>query len=132
MRRNGFIIICGLIFYLFVTFNYPFLDLLINQAKAASSTLDNHNELRCEDLFLSYTIKTHNWNVSSPKLPPCASTKVNSTKPTQKKFCVTHVVKAGDTLWKISQKYGVDISTICRLNGLKRDTLSVGMKLKME
>jgi len=134
MQRTGFIIICGIIFYLFVTLNYPFLDILIKQAKAASSTVDNLTGLKCEDLFLPYTIKTHNWNVSSVKPSSgnqSKSKKSNFSKPTQKEAVIIHVVKPGDTLWKISEKYGVKTSTICKLNGLKKDLLVVGMKLKI-
>lgn len=42
---------------------------------------------------------------------------------------VTHIVQAGDTLWGISQKYGVTIEQIKEANGLISDTIYVGQKL---
>lgn len=37
-----------------------------------------------------------------------------------------YTVKSGDTLWKISQKYGVSTASIISLNNLKSDYLNVG------
>jgi N-acetylmuramoyl-L-alanine amidase len=42
---------------------------------------------------------------------------------------ITHIVQAGDTLWGISQKYGVTIEQIKEANGLTSDTIYVGQKL---
>jgi N-acetylmuramoyl-L-alanine amidase len=42
---------------------------------------------------------------------------------------VTHIVQAGDTLWGISQKYGVTIEQIKEANGLTSDTIYIGQKL---
>lgn len=41
----------------------------------------------------------------------------------------TYTVQAGDTLWGISQKYGVTVSQIKEANGLTSDTIYVGQKL---
>lgn len=127
MSRKIFIFICGIILYLFITLNYPILDIVIKQAKAENSTF---NELRCADLLLSYTIKAHNWNVQALKSPP-VKVKESETA-TQKNFIITYTVKPTDTLWKISQKYGTNPSVIRKLNKLKGDILKVGMKLKIE
>lgn len=43
----------------------------------------------------------------------------------------TYVVQSGDSLWKISQTYGVSIDTIKQLNGLSSDNLSIGQTLKL-
>ncbi|MFH1561871.1 MAG: LysM peptidoglycan-binding domain-containing protein [Nitrospirota bacterium] len=168
MNRNEFFISVGVIFYLFVSLNYPILDILVNPVKAAAreaclvgatsnSTLESQDNLKSQDLLLSYTIETHKWNVHSLKsiqkpkplpevLPPSPidskpSIKISTpNKPqrsgtplTNKKPPSTiHVVKPGDTLWKISARYGVNGSTICKLNELKgSDMLSVGMKLQV-
>lgn len=139
VRKGLYIFISGIIFYLFIILNYPILDTLINQAKAANS-LDSFTELKCEDLFLSYTIKTHNWNVLSLKSNHTNHTNYSQSKksnpskssnPSQEKSFIIYVVKRGDTLWKISQKYGVNTSVIYKLNNLKRDTLSPNMRLKI-
>ena len=44
----------------------------------------------------------------------------------------THKVKAGDTLWSISQKYKTTVAKIKNSNGLKSDTIVVGQKLKIK
>lgn len=40
-----------------------------------------------------------------------------------------YVVKSRDTLWSISQKYGVSVADIKNWNGLKSDVITVGQKL---
>lgn len=42
---------------------------------------------------------------------------------------VTHKVKAGDTLFKLSKWYGVSISSIKSANGLKSDLIKIGQYL---
>jgi len=44
----------------------------------------------------------------------------------------THEVKKGDTLYSISQKYGVDIEKIIQLNNIKDNIISIGQNLKLE
>ncbi len=43
----------------------------------------------------------------------------------------THTVAAGETLFAISQKYGVDVNKIKKLNGLTSNALAVGQTLKI-
>ncbi|WP_165899494.1 LysM peptidoglycan-binding domain-containing protein [Roseivirga ehrenbergii] len=43
----------------------------------------------------------------------------------------THTVAAGETLFAISQKYGVDVNEIKKLNGLTSNALAVGQTLKI-
>jgi LysM repeat protein len=44
----------------------------------------------------------------------------------------THSVRSGDTLWGISQRYGVSIERLCQLNGISRNTtLDIGQVLKL-
>jgi len=43
-----------------------------------------------------------------------------------------YVVKAGDTLWGISQKYNMTVEELKKLNNLKSDIIHVGQKLKVK
>lgn len=43
-----------------------------------------------------------------------------------------YTVKAGDTLWSISQRYGTTVQTIQSLNGLSTAQLSPGMNLRIQ
>lgn len=75
-----------------------------------------------------------------------ASTKTTAAKsPTQtqqktaysqnnnnKEKCSYHVVKSGDTLWSISQRYGTTVEKIKSLNSLTSTKLSLGMNLRVQ
>ena len=56
-------------------------------------------------------------------------------KPTYKKEKIcnqktyVHIVKRGESLWKIAKKYGVSVSSIKRENNLRSNILKVGQKL---
>lgn len=42
-----------------------------------------------------------------------------------------HRVRSGDSLWRISKRYGVSISKLCRLNGVSRKkTLRIGQRVR--
>jgi LysM repeat protein len=40
-----------------------------------------------------------------------------------------HVVKPGETLYRISRRYGIDVETLKRMNNLQDDIIEVGQKL---
>lgn len=42
-----------------------------------------------------------------------------------------HTVVRGDTLWGLSKQYGVSVASIKQANGLSRDTIVLGTKLKI-
>ena len=52
--------------------------------------------------------------------------------PKVKESTVIHTVVKGDTLWSISQKYGVTVDDIKKKNGLKDDIIYVGQKLTIK
>lgn len=43
----------------------------------------------------------------------------------------THIVKKGETLFSISQKYGISVASLIRLNNLKDNNIIVGQELKI-
>lgn len=44
---------------------------------------------------------------------------------------INHSVKAGDTLWKIANQYGITVNALKELNNLTTDTIYVGQILKI-
>lgn len=62
------------------------------------------------------------------------SQKQNQTStytPTSSGKVTYHTVQKGETLWKISQLYGVSVADIKKTNNLSSDQLQVGQKLKI-
>jgi 3D (Asp-Asp-Asp) domain-containing protein/LysM repeat protein len=55
-----------------------------------------------------------------------------SGKPQQGKTADTHTVVKGDSLWKISQKYGVSIADLKAWNNLSTDTIYPGQSLAVQ
>ncbi|MEG1634537.1 MAG: peptidoglycan DD-metalloendopeptidase family protein [Rikenellaceae bacterium] len=44
-----------------------------------------------------------------------------------------HIIKKGDTLYKLSKKYGTSIAKLCEINNIKeKATLSLGQKIKLK
>lgn len=44
----------------------------------------------------------------------------------------THVVQRGDTLWKLSKRYGLTVQQLMALNALQRDLLRIGQILQID
>jgi len=75
-------------------------------------------------------------NLKTPQLVPGQVLKLKAEKPvkaaTKSPRYFTYIVKAGDTLSEIASKFsGATTSKIKALNGLKKSTVKVGMKLKI-
>lgn len=71
-------------------------------------------------------------NRYDPKTEAAATTTTTSTASSSstKKY---HTVKSGDTLYGLAIKYKTNVSTICRLNGIKESSvLKLGMKLRVK
>lgn len=58
----------------------------------------------------------------APPAPP--ATAMPAPTPT-----VTHIVKSGDTLWKLARQHNVTVAALKKANNLSTDTLKVGQKL---
>lgn len=75
------------------------------------------------DLFEDFSDTTATNTAITPKPAP-------ATAPVKKTY---HIVVQGDSLYKISKRYGVSISRLCQLNNMKEsDILSLGRKIKLE
>jgi len=62
-------------------------------------------------------------------LTPKESPAVPETAPAAKTGATIHVVKPGETLFRISRRYGIDIEKLKRMNKLPDDIIEVGQKL---
>ncbi|MCH4552129.1 LysM peptidoglycan-binding domain-containing protein [Aestuariibaculum lutulentum] len=89
------------------------------------SQIKQWNGLRSNDLKIGQrlTIYPRNPHVAVANSTPTKAVTSNGT---------TYVVKSGDTLWGISQKFpGVSVQNIKDWNGIRSNTLKPGMKLKI-
>lgn len=53
-------------------------------------------------------------------------------KPAEKTGETVHTVRNGESLWTISQRYGVTVDDIKRLNGMRSNALMPGQKLRVK
>ena len=60
---------------------------------------------------------------AAPKKEPAPAARESSMR--------THVVKEGDSLWKISRQYHVNLDDLMAINHLEKDRLKLGMVLKI-
>jgi len=60
---------------------------------------------------------------------PLPTTPTRPTRPVAQ--AKVHTVVSGDSLWKISKKYGVSIDSIKKANKMTKDTVVLGSKLKI-
>lgn len=72
------------------------------------------NNLTSNTLSVGQTLKIS--STKEPTIPPEGSTNY-------------YIVRSGDSLWNIAQKYNTTVDAIKRLNNLSSDNLSIGQKL---
>lgn len=60
-----------------------------------------------------------------------ASTNIENTGTLQNQTINTYIVKAGDTLYKIANRYGTTVSHLKSINGLSGDLIYVGQQLRI-
>ncbi|KIU11883.1 peptidoglycan endopeptidase LytE [Bacillus subtilis] len=87
-------------------------DTTINKIKS-------ENHLRSDIIYVGQTLSINGKSTSSKSSSSSSSSS-------------TYKVKSGDSLWKISKKYGMTINELKKLNGLKSDLLRVGQVLKLK
>jgi len=70
--------------------------------------------------------------VSAPATPVAETKKETVAAPAVRGISLrTHVVKEGDSLWKISRQYHVKLDDLRAINHLEKDRLKLGMVLKI-
>ena len=75
--------------------------------------------------FKNYVANTDTWTFYSKKAKAIASGTRSSNGD------AFHRVRQGDTLSKISRRYGVSVHQLCRLNNIKSSTtLRIGQRIK--
>jgi membrane-bound lytic murein transglycosylase D len=89
----------------------------------------NHTYTSLYELFNEST------NLTKP-VPLIASANLTAIEKTESKkntgLYLYYTVKPGDTLSEIADKKGSSVSNIKALNGLKKSTIKVGMRLKID
>lgn len=83
------------------------------------SKIKSDNHLRSDIIYVGQTLSINGKSTSSKSSSSSSSSS-------------TYKVKSGDSLWKISKKYGMTINELKKLNGLKSDLLRVGQVLKLK
>ncbi|MEG7381654.1 LysM peptidoglycan-binding domain-containing protein [Bacillus subtilis] len=82
--------------------------------------IKSENSLRSDMIYAGQTLSI-NGKTSSSKSSSSSSSSSS-----------TYTVKSGDSLWKISKTYGMTVSELKKMNGLKSDLLRIGQVLKLK
>ncbi|MFT4401648.1 LysM peptidoglycan-binding domain-containing protein [Bacillus sp. SW14] len=82
--------------------------------------IKSENSLRSDMIYAGQTLSI-NGKTSSSKSSSSSSSSSS-----------TYKVKSGDSLWKISKTYGMTVSELKKMNGLKSDLLRIGQVLKLK
>ncbi|MEK5082798.1 peptidoglycan endopeptidase LytE [Bacillus sp. FSL H8-0515] len=83
------------------------------------SKIKSENHLRSDIIYVGQTLSINGKSSSSKSSSSSSSSS-------------TYKVKSGDSLWKISKKYGMTVNELKKLNGLKSDLLRIGQVLKLK
>ncbi|MGF7533911.1 LysM peptidoglycan-binding domain-containing protein [Bacillus mexicanus] len=86
-------------------------DTTINKIKS-------ENKLRSDIIYAGQTLSINGKSASS--------------KSSSSSSASTYKVKSGDSLWEISAKYGMSVSELKKMNGLKSDLIRIGQVLKLK
>ncbi len=107
--------------------------------KTTVAEIQEANELNSTILDLGQILK-----VPAKSLPNANTSAINKKENTSNKSSqivqnpkvsakqtITHTVKRGETLYMLSRKYDISVSEIVELNNLKKNSLTLGQKLKI-
>ena len=85
----------------------------------------------------TFTLKKHYFNINShygmtDQQSIAASKKAPKDPSVKKSGTRTYTVRKGDTLSKISKRYGISVAQLCKMNGFKKNkVLRVGQKIRV-
>ncbi|MDI6703235.1 MAG: M23 family metallopeptidase [bacterium] len=117
MERKGYTFIMVEVMVFIALCLYPFIDF---------STM----EVQDNDLLVTEVSDIHNWN-NLTQIVDEEKMKVKDTTKGKGLIFNSHIVKKGENLWLIADKYGVDVSTILGTNKIKKRLLYPGQKLSI-
>jgi membrane-bound lytic murein transglycosylase D len=96
--------------------------------KVSTEDLKKWNGMKTADIYTGQKIKVAGSRAEENATASTAK-KTYTSKTTVARY---HTVRAGDSLWKISQQYtGLTVEKLRKLNGLKSDKLNIGQKLRV-
>lgn len=106
-----------------------YISLIARKFQVKVNEIMEWNNLKSETLYAGQKLTVYS-DEPMPVTATVASTPkpVSTGTPTYKYY----TIRQGDTLYKISQKYGVSISQIMQWNNMKSKTLIAGKKLKIK
>lgn len=97
--------------------------------KAVEAKPEN-TEAKANETQLANNDSTDSKKIAENAAPKKSSTKTKSAATDTKE--IYHSIKAGETLYVLSKKYGVSVNDIMQMNGLtKSSTLSIGQKIRL-
>lgn len=102
-----------------VTYTVQKGDSLYQIAQKYNCTVDN--------IARYNNLSSYNLSIGQKLVIPCSLKKEDGLP-----SYITYQVKKGDSLYSIAQKYNLSVDKLKRDNNLTSDTLSIGMKLKIE
>ena len=96
--------------------------------KTTVAKLKSINNLKSNALKVNQVLQT----TASTTKAAAKTAPAKSAKTTTKTSTTSHTVKKGETLYRISQTYGVSVENLKAWNGLKSNSLKVGQKLTVK
>ena len=110
-----------------------YISLIARKFQVKVSEIMEWNSLKSESLYPGQKLTVY----SDEPVPVTATVSTTpkpaaSTTPAKTSAYKYYTIKSGDTLYKISQKYGVSITEIMQWNNLKSKTIAIGQKLKIK
>lgn len=110
-----------------------YISLIARKFQVKVSEIMEWNSLKSETLYPGQKLTIYSdepmpVNATVNKPANTSTSTASKTTPTYKYY----TIRQGDTLYKISQKYGVTISQIMQWNNMKSKTLIAGKKLKIK